>query len=104
MQFRVLGDFLTGSAGVPPAMSAKRENELKDGSVRCAPAARCGRDARAPSKKVLLTIKLSRVSLESQLAVAAKMHKVGLVLFHQFRRSDFRSLTPNEIHLCMDRT
>ena len=41
---------LTGSAGVPPAMSAKREKAFQKSDFKdCSPAARCGRDARAPS-------------------------------------------------------
>jgi hypothetical protein len=43
----------TGTAGVPPAMSATREKGLgKATSKAFAPAARCGRDARGPSKCV----------------------------------------------------
>ncbi|HEY5885307.1 MAG TPA: hypothetical protein VIT88_11505 [Pyrinomonadaceae bacterium] len=39
----------TGIAGVPPALSAKREPARRP--IICAPTARCGRDARDPSKR-----------------------------------------------------
>ena len=43
-----------GIAGVPPAMSAKREQFCQRcNSETCAPAARCGRDARDPSKPLM---------------------------------------------------
>ena len=40
-----------GTAEVPPAMSAKRENGFEPPAENFAPAARCGRDARGPSKR-----------------------------------------------------
>jgi hypothetical protein len=48
---------ITGIAGVPPAMSAKREKVWCVTAKISAPAARCGRDARDPSKELPLTIK-----------------------------------------------
>jgi hypothetical protein len=54
MQFTCgkLFNSFTGIAGVPPAMSAKREKALSE--TNYAPAARCGRDARDPSMKMPL--------------------------------------------------
>ena len=48
-------DFLTGTAGVPPAMSAQRE-KMWEGDPFCETLAPCGarggRDARGPSKEL----------------------------------------------------
>jgi hypothetical protein len=49
--FSGLKQLVFGTAGVPPAMSAKREPFLI-----FAPAARCGRDARGPSKNVSIKL------------------------------------------------
>jgi hypothetical protein len=45
------GEPITGTAGVPPAMSAKRE-QISGAKKSRAPTARCGRDARGPSEEL----------------------------------------------------